>query len=1528
MSLQSIGQQPSIYSELREKLPNPQTPWATSRVLFDRITKQPTPVHQRFKKCALLPSDPEYEFVRRYFLEHKPTGYGIDRVHCIHNRNHIQAFESELTNIESEANYFLPRWSEGPDREQREEVIERWKSSVQSFTPLEISTADGKERLFAVKVLPLFHGSSPEKCESIANSGFVYFGKHPSLDPQTSTDKGFFGSGIYFTNSAEYAAMYAKGNLLLSWVSMREPYPVVSDQVFPAKPTDMKILEGKGAYQNYNAHYIPVASVAPDSPECKIYYPTVVDQIADCDEVVVFQKSQTLPRFWIELAPDSPRTLPTAPDLEKTYAICLAIQTWIEEDPNRLKETNAQGLTLMHMAAATGQSEVVRWLHAQNPHLIKQANHQKWTPLHLAAFHEQLDVLSLFIEQAKELIFLIAEKPCPRTLDFLLKQGVSPRAANPFQQTLLHLAAQAGQEQNVTCLIKQGANPNDRDHSKRTPLFLAVLQNHRSIVQLLLTQTNVTFTSIEEETLLHAAAFYGHTPLLQDLLHYPPCRGLIEAKDHDGKTPLHKAVWMDPKPDIVKLLIAHGANPRAVNTYGYTPLHWAAKHGHLKSIHILMEQKVDVHALNKNGDSPLDLALRFEQDEVVHFFLGTTRRLKTEPPTQDLEVHYCKRLKEAKQENLLEEQIFFLVKLSDVRIEKKDFVTGAKLLNSAFALLKNNPLFEKYLLTKLERIERLFLESEGIKTTARGSISTYRRQLNENRKQCIAAFARKEPIQTILANQTTASIQLFQSLIEDAQQTLGPPPVRWACMGMGSMSRSEMCPYSDIEFAFLIAQDKPEALTYFDLLSKLLQLQIINLGETEYSVFDKKEPSPTPKGFSLDNGGNTPLGTDELIGTPKQLARFQTLKWIDENIILANASNSVCLVAGEHTLVDTYIHEKTAIQRPKQGWFDYWNNKQPEILAETLALRLLADHIREFAPDLSQTKEQMNAFGIKKELYRPFQENLNVLALFYQLKATNTFERIDELVDRDVFSAQGAENLKQALRKVLTLRLEAQLFYREELEILCHPEEGKPPEPQLFYLDQSQIESLHAIYQVLIPFHKSMKKFYTIKNKQTLNSQPFHDKRPIVRAEALEKMLQYQKAHIAYQEAISLDPNDIEVLLSLGSMEKTLGNAEEELKRAKKVLALAKNMYSEEHPTVAIGYHNIGIALTAQGQYAETLEYYQKALEIRLRVFGERHSSVAESYNCIGVTFDFQGRYAEAFDFFQKALMIQLKVFGEEHSHVAGSYNNIGIVMDAQGQYAKAFDSHQKALMIRQKVLGEGHPEVGASYAHIGSVLHTLGKYDEALEHLQKSLNIKQKVLGKEHPDVAAKYTLIGSVLQAQGQYAKALEHFQKSLEIQLKVLGEEHFHVAASYTNFGSLLYAQGQYAKALEYFQKALNIHKVLDEKHPGMAVCYNNIGSALNAQGQYAKALECFQKALNINLKVLDENHPGMAVCYLNIGSVFDGQGQYAKALEYFQKSLKIQRKALGERHPDVVASYSNIGRLLIRAMNKRLSIDEKS
>ena len=284
--------------DIRKELSDPHIPWGISKRIFNEMKLQDVPVI--YKKVQVLPTDPEWNFVCRCFHQDKPKRYGIKKVYCIYESHQQQAFELNLSTIEREAAKFKPTWYQEPFALQRAKTIERWKQLAGVFSPFSTMEADGRKRTWEeVKVLPLWHGSSEEMCESIATSGFAHFGKitFGGSNPD-SIDEGFFGRGIYFTNSVRYASdICSKGLVFLAWVSMREPFPIVGD---PCQ-TDMESIKGKGAYKDYNAHYIPVTSINPSDPYETVYYPTKKNEITHCDEFVVFHKSQTLPRFWVEL---------------------------------------------------------------------------------------------------------------------------------------------------------------------------------------------------------------------------------------------------------------------------------------------------------------------------------------------------------------------------------------------------------------------------------------------------------------------------------------------------------------------------------------------------------------------------------------------------------------------------------------------------------------------------------------------------------------------------------------------------------------------------------------------------------------------------------------------------------------------------------------------------------------------------------------------------------------------------------------------------------------------------------------------------------------------------------------------------------------------------------------------------------------------------------------------------------------------------------------------------------------------------
>jgi hypothetical protein len=92
-----------------------------------------------------------------------------------------------------------------------------------------------------------------------------------------------------------------------------------------------------------------------------------------------------------------------------------------------------------------------------------------------------------------------------------------------------------------------------------------------------------------------------------------------------------------------------------------------------------------------------------------------------------------------------------------------------------------------------------------------------------------------------------------------AMSLLSAPPCAWAALGMGSMSREEMCPYSDIEFAFALESASELNLTYFRTVALIIEMKIVNLNETPFPVFGSASESPVPDGLCLDSGGNTPL---------------------------------------------------------------------------------------------------------------------------------------------------------------------------------------------------------------------------------------------------------------------------------------------------------------------------------------------------------------------------------------------------------------------------------------------------------------------------------------------------------------------------------------------------------------------------------------------------------------------------------------------------------------------------------------------
>jgi ankyrin repeat protein len=207
----------------------------------------------------------------------------------------------------------------------------------------------------------------------------------------------------------------------------------------------------------------------------------------------------------------------------------------------------------------------------------------------------------------------------------LLTNRVDLTLRNSSGESPLDIAAILGKATIAAQLLAAGADVKDTGSATGgpTPLHYAVSYGHSEVVKLLLEHgANPNAAAVVGQpgvTSLMIAAGRGETEIVSLLLKQKADPNLLDA---EGNTALWNAIHAR-KVDVVKLLLANGANPDQPNFDGYPPLVLAI--GMLQDKDIvaaLLDARADANAKDKYGMTPLHSAVLINRKNFVELLLA------------------------------------------------------------------------------------------------------------------------------------------------------------------------------------------------------------------------------------------------------------------------------------------------------------------------------------------------------------------------------------------------------------------------------------------------------------------------------------------------------------------------------------------------------------------------------------------------------------------------------------------------------------------------------------------------------------------------------------------------------------------------------------------------------------------------------------------------------------------------------------------------------------------------------------------
>ncbi len=321
----------------------------------------------------------------------------------------------------------------------------------------------------------------------------------------------------------------------------------------------------------------------------------------------------------------------------------------------------------------------------------------------------------------------------------------------------------------------------------------------------------------------------------------------------------------------------------------------------------------------------------------------------------------------------------------------------------------------------------------------------------------------------------------------------------------------------------------------------------------------------------------------------------------------------------------------------------------------------------------------------------------------------------------------------------------------------------------------------------------------------------------------------FDTAVVLYNKVLEIEPNNINAVTLLGTLNLQKGNHDLACVLLRKSLSLK--------PDNAVVHNNLGSALQISGNFHEAIKHYKMAIELK--------PDYDDVYYNLGNTLQACNLLEEAIVIYKHAITLK--------PNDADIHNNLANVLRKSGKHDEALNSYKQAAILK--------PHNAEILSNLGTALQELGNLDEAIINYKKAIKLK--------PDNAKAHCNLGTALKKQCKLEEAVKSHNRAIELKPDFV--------EAYNNLGTALQSLNRLDEAIINYKKATILK-------PHYAEAHYNYGNVLKKQKKIDDAFLCYERAITIRSDYAEAHN--------NLGIILQEQGKIEEATESYSRAIKFK------------------------------------